>query len=121
MSAAVASLSTLVRTWSTAAGGLPGTTGLGSTSAFYTPADAFTTLAVYDNSLPGQTLTTFNGLPVSATDVLVSHTYLGDTNLDGVVNATDIARILQGINGQGSGWNFGDLNYDGLINTLDLG
>jgi len=120
-SAAVSSLSLQVRRWYIGSAGLPGMVGLGSSSAFYDAPGAFTTLAVYNNALPGQTLTSFNGISVSATDVLVSYTYLGDTNIDGIVDAADIARILQGINGQGSGWNFGDLNYDGAINTLDLG
>jgi autotransporter-associated beta strand protein len=118
---AVTTLSGLVRSWWVADNGLPGSIGLGSSLAFYPAAGGFTTLAVYNNAVAGQTLTSFDGLPVSATDVLVSYTYLGDTNIDGVVDATDIARILQGMAGQGTGWNFGDVNYDGLINTLDLG
>ena len=112
-----------VRAWSVANGGLPGAVGLGSSQSFYTTDGDFTTLAVYDNSgVGGSTVfTTFDGVPVGATDVLVKYTYLGDTNLDGVVNATDLARILQGLNGAGTGWNFGDVNYDGVVNTLDLG
>jgi len=117
----VAAVRNLVAQWRTASSGLPGSVGLGSSLSFYSAEGAFTTLAVYDNSIAGQTRTTFNGIAVSPSDVLVKYTYLGDTNLDGAVNATDIARILQGMNGQGTGWNFGDVNYDGAINALDLG
>lgn len=117
----VASVRSLVGAWWTAAAGLPGTRGLGSSEAFYTVAGALTTLAVYDNSVAGQTLPTFEGISVLPGDVLVKYTYLGDTNLDGVVDATDLARLLRGMRGQGSGWNFGDVNYDGVVNSVDLG
>lgn len=117
----LASVRSLVGAWYNSVGGLPGTLGLGSTEAFYTVAGAFTTLAVYDNSIAGQTLASFDGVAVLPTDVLVKYTYLGDTNLDGVVNATDLSRVLLGLNGQGSGWNFGDVNYDGVVNFVDLG
>jgi hypothetical protein len=118
---ALTALSESVRAWSIADNGLPGSIGLGSSLSFYTADGGFTTLAVYNNALPGQIITSFNGLPVSETDVLVKYTYLGDTNIDGIVDASDIARILQGMNGVGGGWNFGDANYDGVVNTADLG
>lgn len=117
----VASVRALVGGWYTADAGLPGTRGLGSSESFYTVAGAFTTLAVFDNSIAGQTLATFDGVAVLPTDVLVKYTYLGDTNIDGVVDASDLLRVLQGMNGLGSGWNFGDVNYDGVVNFVDLG
>lgn len=123
--AELASVRSLVGSWYTADGGLPGTTGLGSSLSFYSVAGAFTTLGVYDNSaLPTggtTTITSFNGQTVGASDILVKYTYLGDTDLSGSVDAADLARVLQGLNGGGTGWNFGDVNYDGLINTTDLG
>lgn len=123
--AEIAAVRSLVGGWYTASAGLPGSTGLGSSLAFYPAAGAFTTLAVYDNSgLPtGGTVTfsTFAGQAVTANDILVKYTYIGDTNLDGVVDASDLSRALQGLNGGGTGWNFGDVNYDGVINFVDLG
>lgn len=123
--AEIAAVRALVGSWYSGAAGLPGTTGLGSSLAFYPAEGAFTTLAVYDNSgLPtggSVTFLTFAGQAVSATDILVKYTYLGDTNLDGVVDASDLSRVLQGINGGGTGWNFGDVNYDGVIDFADLG
>lgn len=113
-----------VQRFLTAEGGLPGSRGLGSSLAFYTPDGAFTTLAVFDNSVAGHTLASFGGVSVTAADVLVKYTYVGDLNLDGVVDASDLARLLQGLNGAGGsspGWNFGDVNYDGVVDVVDLG
>lgn len=118
----VGSVREMVRTWLRGGvGGLPGEVGLGSSVAFYTEAGAFATLGVYDNSVAGQTMATFGGVAVGAGDVLVKYTYVGDANLDGVVDATDLARVIAGMNGGGGGWNFGDVNYDGVVNAVDLG
>ncbi|MFN4242933.1 MAG: hypothetical protein ACK4PI_06815 [Tepidisphaerales bacterium] len=121
--ATLANLRDMVRFWLTASSGLPGLAGLGSTSAFYPAQGAFATLAVYDNSgVGGSTIfSTFNGVSVGPNDVLVKYTYIGDLNLDGVVDAADLSRALQGFNGGGTGWNFGDVNYDGVVDFFDLG
>jgi autotransporter-associated beta strand protein len=115
----LAAIRALVGTWYTADGGLPGAIGLGSSNAFYDENGGFTTLAVYDNS--AGTIGSFNGISVSPSDVLVKYTYLGDTDIDGDVDASDLARVLQGLNGLGSGWNFGDVNHDGVVDFFDLG
>lgn len=120
----VSELGAAVRAWLIDDAGLPGDVGLGSSSAFYTAAGAFATIAVYNNSGTGgsTTFTNFNGIEVGANDVLVKYTYVGDTNLDGVVDASDISRILQGINSPSlSGWAFGDTDYNGVVDTFDLG
>ena len=47
----------------------------------------------------------------------------GDTNLDGLLDALDIANVVAaGLfdSGSGAAWWQGDTNYDGLIDTLDL-
>lgn len=122
-SATLASLRDMVRFWLSESDGLPGQLGLGSSMAFY-GSNGFTTLAVFNNNPLGNgiaALNTFDGVAVSAYDLLVKYTYIGDTNLDGVVDATDLSRALQGLNGGGSGWNFGDVNYDGVIDFGDLG
>ena len=62
---------------------------------------------------------TFDGQPVTATDVLVRTTLYGDTNLDGVVDAGDYTRIDAGFIGHTSGWANGDFNYDGVVDGLD--
>ncbi|MFN4244114.1 MAG: beta strand repeat-containing protein [Tepidisphaerales bacterium] len=115
----LANLRSLVRSWLVADAGLPGSVGLGSSLAFYTAGGAFTTLAVYDNS--AGLIGDYNGVSVSPSDVIVKYTYVGDTDLSGAVDAADLARVLQGYNGGGTGWNFGDVNYDGVVDDVDLG
>lgn len=115
----LAGLRSLVRQWLIADSGLPGTVGLGSSTAFYTAGGAFTTLAVYDNS--AGLIGSFNGVDVSPSDVIVKYAYIGDTDLSGAVDAADLSRVLQGLNGGGSGWNFGDVDYDGVVDFTDLG
>jgi hypothetical protein len=63
--------------------------------------------------------TTFEGVSVSPTDVLVKYTYYGDTNLDGKVDGTDYSRIDSGYLGGLTGWQNGDFNYDGVIDGSD--
>jgi hypothetical protein len=55
--------------------------------------------------------------------VIVSLTSYGDTNLDGVVNAADFQRFLDGLATSGGTWEAGDFNYDGAVdlgNDFDL-
>jgi fibronectin-binding autotransporter adhesin len=59
--------------------------------------------------------------PVVTTDVLVRYTYLGDTNLDGLLDASDFNAVLNGITNSLTGWHNGDTNYDGVVDTTDYG
>ncbi len=67
----------------------------------------------------GTLLGTFDGQPVTSTDVLVKYTYFGDANLDGVVNGSDYTLIDNGFNNSLTGWHNGDFNYDGVVNGDD--
>lgn len=119
----LASICDMVRYWLTAHDGLPGFAGLGSSMAFY-GTNGFTTPAAFNHNPDGTGIparTTFGGIEVSAYDVLAKSTYIRDTNLDGISNAADLSRALQGLNGGDTGWNFGDVNHDGVINFTDLG
>jgi hypothetical protein len=82
-------------------------------SAFYTP---FTTLALFVNDAGnGQAyFDTYDGVSgLGAGDLIVKYTYVGDTNLDGVLDGQDYKRAFEGfINGQ-SGWAWGDVNNSG--------
>jgi hypothetical protein len=56
-------------------------------------------------------------------DVVVRHTYYGDTNLDRRVNTDDILNILSAGKldaGASATWVEGDMNFDGLTNTDDI-
>ncbi|HWB52944.1 MAG TPA: dockerin type I repeat-containing protein [Tepidisphaeraceae bacterium] len=75
-------------------------------------------LGYADNATLG--LSTFDGQTIGPDSVLVKYTWLGDTNLDGVVNGTDISALLAGETGHLSGWQNGDLNYDGVVNSDDF-
>jgi hypothetical protein len=68
-----------------------------------------------DNPLFGR----FDDRNVNINTILVKHTWNGDTNLDGVINADDYFSIDVGFVSQLPGYRNGDLNYDGLINADD--
>ncbi len=63
--------------------------------------------------------TSFDGQPVTTADVLVKYTYLGDADLNGVVNGSDYTLIDNGLNNGLTGWRNGDFNYDGVVNGDD--
>lgn len=62
----------------------------------------------------------FRGETVDATTVLVVATLLGDANLDGAVDVSDLGRLASGWQSAGR-WDDGDLTYDGLVDVADLG
>lgn len=64
---------------------------------------------------------TFGGVAVAASDLLVSYAITGDSNLDGAITAQDYANIdasFGTILGTAS-WSQGDFNHDGQVNYLD--
>lgn len=64
-------------------------------------------------------LTSFDGITVDSTAVLVKYTYAGDATLDGKVDITDLYKLATAWNTSGY-WTSGDFNYDGVINAVDL-
>ena len=60
-------------------------------------------------------LSQFDGQSVSPDAILIKYTWLGDTNLDGVVTVAD----LHNISATGTDWATGDFNYDGIVNADD--
>jgi hypothetical protein len=90
--------------------------GLGATTSV-----AFTTLGLITNDVGNGffEFTSFAGIPVTATDVIVKATYLGDCNLDGKVDAVDFNLLLNGMTNNLSGWYNGDINYDGIVSGED--
>jgi len=57
-----------------------------------------------------------NAVPNS---VELKYTLVGDVNLDGAVNITDVNALVPHYNSTGS-WTGGDFNYDGLVNITDV-
>jgi autotransporter-associated beta strand protein len=92
--------------------------GLGTTAG-----EAYRTLAVFLNDTGDGTpyFTTYDGVPVSASDVIVKYTYVGDTNLDGKLDGIDYRRVMEGRIFGLSGWSWGDVDYSGgTVNDADL-
>jgi hypothetical protein len=105
-------------------------TGTGITSSAAAASPSTTALAVVvndtnqipDGSLSGAAIfTTFDSLSVNDGDVLVKYTFVGDANLDGVIDANDYLLLDDNFNAGGAltGWYNGDFNYDGVINGDD--
>ena len=65
-------------------------------------------------------LTDYASVVLDETAVILKHTYVGDANLDGQVDALDYERIDLAIGNTGVfGTAQGDLNYDGTVDALD--
>jgi fibronectin-binding autotransporter adhesin len=90
------------------AGAWDGATGITSSLAAIS-AHGSVTLGV------GTGLSSFDGQSVLPTDILVKYTWLGDANLDGIVNSSD----LSAMSSAGTTWQTGDFNYDGKVNADD--
>jgi hypothetical protein len=71
-----------------------------------------------DNSVTQ--IDSFGQASVDSTSVLVTSTYAGDANLDGIVDVRDLALLSAGWRHAGT-WASGDFNYDGIVNSQDLG
>jgi hypothetical protein len=73
-------------------------------------------------SLPLGAYTTFRGLPVDSTAILIAFTRTGDANLDGIVNDNDVT-IVGATYAPGApqaGWAFGDFDYNGFVDDDDV-
>ncbi len=62
---------------------------------------------------------TFSGVAVDVNCILVKYTLYGDTELNGVINAVDYARLDNGFSSNLTGWINGDFDYTGSINGND--
>lgn len=60
------------------------------------------------------------GTAAAPNQVLIRYTLIGDANLDGVVNLTDLLALLNNYGQTGRDWSQGDFNYDGSTNLTDL-
>ncbi|MCY2955308.1 MAG: PEP-CTERM sorting domain-containing protein, partial [Planctomycetota bacterium] len=101
-----------------AAGGAwtgPGITSLAAVGKSYEGVGAF----LNDRGDGTPIMPTFDGRNVDASSILVKHTWNGDANLDGLVNADDYFLADSGYITQKGGWYNGDFNYDGVVNADD--
>jgi hypothetical protein len=63
----------------------------------------------------------FGGVSVNSSDVLVKYTYAGDANIDGQVDVSDNGILATNWQGTGKDWREADFNYDGTVDVTDLG
>lgn len=96
--------------------------GLGSDVAGTSGLDELATLGVITNSTGSGSVryATFDGLASSTSDVLVKYTFIGDTDLSGQVDSTDLQNLIAGLRQGLTGWINGDTNYDGVVDANDL-
>lgn len=75
-------------------------------------------VAVIDNGLLGRT--SFGGLAVDGNSVLVAAELLGDANVDGKVDLTDLSTVLNNFGTATAEWTRGNFDYAGTIDLTDL-
>lgn len=88
--------------------------GIIASAAASTPGTALG-IELNSNGHGGAWFTSFDGQTVSANDTLIKFTWIGDANLDGIVDANDLALMSS----SGKTWRDGDFNYDGVVNADD--
>jgi autotransporter-associated beta strand protein len=86
-------------------------------------ADGLTAIAYVEAAdllaLSGNATSTFAGLPIDATSVLLKYTYAGDANLNGRIDTDDYTLLDRGLARGGSSWITGDFTYDGQVTSAD--
>jgi hypothetical protein len=65
-------------------------------------------------------VTSFKGVAVDSTTLLVAYVYSGDANLDGGVDTVDFNLLASNFSRSGKRWFNGDFNYDGSVDTTDF-
>jgi autotransporter-associated beta strand protein len=91
-----------------------GNSGIGSALTSLT-SFPYTTFAVLSNDAGGgvKYFDSYDGQSLTASDVIVKYTYVGDVNLDGVLDGRDFKRIQEGVIFGQSGWSWGDVDASG--------
>ncbi len=91
------------------------------TSLTVATSSTLTSIGIATAQQAGRAGSTFGGVSVGGSDVLVMYTYGGDANLDGKIDVLDYGRVDSNVPLGTSGWFNGDFNYDGKIDVLDYG
>jgi hypothetical protein len=103
-------------------GSWTGTTGIGSSVAANNA--GFIGLGYNSGAEYTANYSTFYGIAPAATDTLIKCTYVGDFNLDGVVDINDLLNFLNYFDPNnptpGVDYSDGDTDFNGVIDTTDL-
>jgi fibronectin-binding autotransporter adhesin len=81
---------------------------------------AHTALALIDNAALTTPFTTFGGLPADSGSILLAPELLGDTNIDGIVNVTDLNTVLAHLGSATAAWTSGNFDNAATIDLTDL-
>lgn len=112
-----AALRALVARWFNN-GGTPVNDGLGANSAL--PHTSLSVLPVA-TTFGFPEFSAYAGVALGGGDVVLKYTWLGDVNLDGVLDARDFNAVLSGTSNGLTGWANGDVNHDGVADATDWG
>ena len=77
-------------------------------------------IAVADNNALATPFTTFGGQPVDANSLLVSPELLGDADLSGKVDLSDLSTVLNNFGSTTPAWTSGNFDNASTINLTDL-
>ena len=114
----LAAVNALLVTGYNAASGYWDGPGINSSTAASEP-NGLTALGVLDNAEYGYT--DFAGVTgLLGTEILVKYTWIGDADLNGVVNGDDFTQFAFGFNGGAAEWLNGDFDYNGVVNGDDF-
>ena len=75
-------------------------------------------IAVIDNALLGRA--TFGGIPCNSNSILISQELLGDANVDGKIDLTDLSTILNNFGVATGEWTAGNFDGNPTIDLTDL-
>jgi autotransporter-associated beta strand protein len=96
-----------------------GTGIVSSTAAAAAQIDGSRALGIINNNDWGHG--DIEGDAVGPNDIIISYTWVGDANVDGLVDNDDFGQFLAGFSGSPAQWVFGDFDYNGVIDNDDFG
>ena len=77
-------------------------------------------IAVIDNGALATPFTTFGGVAVDSNSILLTVALLGDANVDGHVDLTDLSTVLNNFGSSTSAWTSGNFDGGSTIDLTDL-
>ncbi len=91
-----------------------------SAAIFSTLLPPHTALALLDNAALQIPFTTFAGIPTDANSLLLAPELLGDANIDGTIDLTDLSTLLNNFGATTPAWTSGNFDNAPTIDLTDL-